>query len=174
MDTAVFPAGSVGDGATIALDANQSVAVLLDQSGVSFQIGSADDVSEARVLSVGDYVRSGEANVLVGTQMIAKGLDFPNVSLVGVVAADLSLNLPDFRSVERTFQLITQVAGRAGRADVPGRVVVQTYDPDHYGIRLAAAQDYRAFYMREEQARRRGHRNYMRRPGHACRRLRRW
>ena len=98
--------------------------------------------------------RSGEANVLVGTQMIAKGLDFPNVSLVGVVAADLSLNLPDFRSVERTFQLITQVAGRAGRADVPGRVVVQTYEPDHYGIQLAAAQDYRAFYNRESAYRR--------------------
>ncbi len=98
--------------------------------------------------------RSGEANVLVGTQMIAKGLDFPNVALVGVVAADVSLNLPDFRSVERTFQLITQVAGRAGRADVPGRVVVQTYDPDHYGIQLAAAQDYRAFYNRESAYRR--------------------
>ncbi len=93
--------------------------------------------------------RSGDANVLVGTQMIAKGLDFPNVALVGVVAADMTLNLPDYRSVERTFQLITQVAGRAGRADVPGRVIVQTYNPDHYGIKLAAAQDYRAFYRRE-------------------------
>ncbi len=98
--------------------------------------------------------KTGEANVLVGTQMIAKGLDFPNVALVGVVAADLSLNLPDYRSVERTFQLITQVAGRAGRAEVPGRVVVQTYDPEHYGIRLAAAQDYRAFYTRESAHRR--------------------
>ena len=93
--------------------------------------------------------RSGEANVLIGTQMIAKGLDFPNVTLVGIVAADMSLNLPDYRSTERTFQLITQMAGRAGRADKPGRVIVQTYDPDHYGIRLAAAQDYRAFYQRE-------------------------
>ena len=93
--------------------------------------------------------RSGDANVLVGTQMIAKGLDFPNVALVGVVAADMTLNLPDYRSVERTFQLITQVAGRAGRADVPGRVIVQTYNPDHYGIRLAAAQDFRAFYQQE-------------------------
>ena len=93
--------------------------------------------------------RSGEANVLVGTQMIAKGLDFPNVTLVGIVAADMSLNLPDYRSAERTFQLITQMAGRAGRADKPGRVIVQTYDPDHYGIKLAAAQDYRAFYQRE-------------------------
>ena len=98
--------------------------------------------------------RSGEVNVLVGTQMIAKGLDFPNVSLVGIVAADVSLNLPDYRSVERTFQLITQMAGRAGRADVPGRVVVQTYEPEHYGICLAAAQDYRAFYTRESAHRR--------------------
>ena len=93
--------------------------------------------------------RSGEANVLIGTQMIAKGLDFPNVTLVGVVAADMTLNLPDYRSVERTFQLITQVAGRAGRAEKKGRVIVQTYDPDHYGIKLAAQQDYRSFYRRE-------------------------
>ena len=98
--------------------------------------------------------RSGEANVLIGTQMIAKGLDFPNVTLVGVIAADMTLNLPDYRSTERTFQLITQVAGRAGRADKPGRVIVQTYDPDHYGIRLAAAQDYRAFYHKESAFRR--------------------
>ena len=98
--------------------------------------------------------RRGETNVLVGTQMIAKGLDFPNVTLVGVVAADMTLNLPDYRSVERTFQLITQVAGRAGRADDPGRVVVQTYDPEHYAIRFAAAQDYRAFYTREAANRR--------------------
>ena len=107
--------------------------------------------AHARIL---ERFRDGDANVLVGTQMIAKGLDFPNVSLVGVVAADLSLNLPDYRSVERTFQLLTQVAGRAGRADVPGNVVVQTYDPEHYGIRLAARQDYRAFYTRESAYRR--------------------
>lgn len=99
--------------------------------------------------------RSGEANVMIGTQMIAKGLDFPHVTLVGVIAADMTLNLPDYRSVERTFQLITQVAGRAGRADDPGRVIVQTYEPEHYGIQLAAAQDYRAFYHRESLYRRR-------------------
>ena len=100
--------------------------------------------------------RAGETNVLVGTQMITKGLDFPNVTLVGVVMADMSLNLPDYRSTERTFQLITQVAGRAGRADAPGKVVVQTYDPDHYAIQLAAKQDYRAFYNRESKFRRMG------------------
>ena len=104
---------------------------------------------------LGDF-RSGKTRVLVGTQMIAKGLDFPDVTLVGVVAADLSLHVPDYRSVERTFQLITQVAGRAGRADAPGKVIVQTYDPDHYGIQLAAKQDYRAFYFKEETIRRRG------------------
>ncbi len=100
--------------------------------------------------------RAGKSQVLVGTQMIAKGLDFPNVTLVGVVAADLSLHVPDYRSVERTFQLITQVAGRAGRAEYPGKVVLQTYDPDHYGIQLSAKQDYRAFYFMEEKQRRRG------------------
>jgi len=100
--------------------------------------------------------RGGQTQVLVGTQMIAKGLDFPNVTLVGIVAADLSLHVPDYRSVERTFQLITQVAGRAGRAEHPGKVVLQTYDPDHYGIQLSAQQDYRAFYFKEEKQRRRG------------------
>ena len=99
--------------------------------------------------------RRGETRVLVGTQMIAKGLDFPRVTLVGVVAADMTLNVPDYRSVERTFQLLTQVAGRAGRADFPGKVIVQTYEPDNYGIRLAARQDYRAFYFEEERVRRR-------------------
>ncbi len=99
---------------------------------------------------------SGEAQVLIGTQMIAKGLDFPKVTLVGVVAADMTLNLPDYRAPERTFQLITQVAGRAGRADQPGQVIVQTYKPDNPCIQAAARQDYLAFFEMEFSRRRTG------------------
>ena len=95
-----------------------------------------------------------EADVLVGTQMIAKGLDLPLVTLVGVVAADVGLYLPDFRAGERTFQLLTQVAGRAGRSRYGGRVVIQTYTPDHYVIQAAARHDYAAFYRRELDYRR--------------------
>ncbi len=90
-----------------------------------------------------------EADILVGTQMIAKGLDFPLVTLVGVVAADVGLYLPDFRSGERAFQLLTQVAGRAGRSERGGRVVIQSYKPEHYAIQAAAHHDYQAFYARE-------------------------
>lgn len=97
--------------------------------------------------------RRGDARILVGTQMIAKGLDFPNVTMVGIIAADAMLRLPDYRSAERTFQLLTQVAGRAGRADSPGEVFLQTYDPEHYAVDAASRQDYRAFY--EEEMRRR-------------------
>ncbi len=100
--------------------------------------------------------REGKAQALIGTQMITKGLDFPNVTLVGVIAADLTLNLPDYRSQERTFQLVTQMAGRAGRAAETGEVVVQTYQPEHPCILAAAAQDYRAFFTQEFQRRRTG------------------
>jgi primosomal protein N' (replication factor Y) len=98
--------------------------------------------------------RDRDFNILVGTQMIAKGHDIPNVTLVGVVSADIGLGMPDFRAAERTFQLLTQVAGRAGRGNLPGVVLVQTINPDHYAVRLAAAQDYQAFYEKELQFRR--------------------
>lgn len=93
--------------------------------------------------------KNGKADILIGTQMVAKGLDFKNVTLVGVIAADLSLNLPDFRSAERTFQLITQVSGRAGRGEKKGEVIVQTYNSENYSIRYAAESDYESFYKEE-------------------------
>jgi primosomal protein N' (replication factor Y) len=98
---------------------------------------------------------AGEIDVLVGTQMIAKGHDFPRVTLVGVVSADVGLGLADFRASERTFQLLTQVVGRAGRGDQPGEAIVQTLYPDHYSVRLACLQDYAAFFERELEFRRR-------------------
>ncbi|MFA6636031.1 MAG: primosomal protein N' [Candidatus Omnitrophota bacterium] len=107
--------------------------------------------SHDRILS--DF-KQHKIDVIVGTQMIAKGFDFPKVTLVGVVSADANLNLPDFRSGERTFNLITQVAGRAGRGDLGGEVVVQTFTPDNYAIKMAAKHDYGAFYSKEIQSRR--------------------
>jgi primosomal protein N' (replication factor Y) len=111
--------------------------------------------SHQRILGA---VERGEVDLLVGTQMIAKGLDFPNVTLVGVVNADVGLHIPDFRSAERTFQLLSQVAGRAGRGARGGRVLVQTFNPEHPSIRLAADHDYEAF-VDKELAHRRTH-NY--------------
>ena len=90
-----------------------------------------------------------EADILIGTQMIVKGHDFPNVTLVGILAADLSLYADDYRAGERTFQLLTQAAGRAGRGREKGEVVIQTYSPDHYAVETAASQDYQAFYQEE-------------------------
>lgn len=98
----------------------------------------------------------GEADILLGTQMIAKGLDFPNITLVGVINADTSLSLPDFRSSEKTFQLLTQVSGRAGRSDLAGEVVVQSYNPDHYAIRYAQNHNYDGFYRQEMALRHQG------------------
>jgi primosomal protein N' (replication factor Y) len=96
----------------------------------------------------------GDHDILVGTQLVAKGHDFPNVTMVGVVGADFTLGFPDFRAAERTFQILTQVAGRAGRGERRGEVIVQAWRPDHYAIRAAADQDYRAFYARESRYRR--------------------
>src|SRR5262249_5415128 len=104
----------------------------------------------ARVLRA---VSSGDLDVLVGTQMIAKGHDFPAVTLAGVIAADVGLGLADFRAAERTFQLLTQVVGRAGRGEARGEAIIQTLYPDHYSIRAAAAQDYDTFYEREMEFR---------------------
>jgi len=96
----------------------------------------------------------GEADILIGTQMIAKGHDFPNVTLVGVLAADAVLNFSDYRATERTFQLLTQVAGRSGRGDAEGSVVIQTYNPDHFCVTAAKNHDYLKFYKQEMIARR--------------------
>lgn len=101
--------------------------------------------------------RDREADILIGTQMIAKGLDLPGVTLVGVICADIALNLPDFRAGERTFQLLSQVAGRAGRGPAGGKVIIQTYSPEHYAIQAAARHDYQGFYSKEMAYRRELH-----------------
>jgi primosomal protein N' (replication factor Y) (superfamily II helicase) len=98
--------------------------------------------------------RDHDYDILVGTQMIAKGHDIPNVTFVGVVSADIGLGMPDFRAAERSFQLLTQAAGRAGRGETPGTVLVQTLNPEHYAVRFAAAQDYAKFYDKELEFRR--------------------
>jgi primosomal protein N' (replication factor Y) len=106
--------------------------------------------SHQKILS---QVRRGEINLLIGTQMITKGHDLPRVTLVGVLAADLSLNIPDFRASERTFQLLTQVAGRAGRRALPGKVIIQTFNPHHHSILMAQAQNFMSFYQQEAKFR---------------------
>ncbi len=109
----------------------------------------SDSVQGQEHQAIFEKFKKGEADILIGTQMVAKGLDVPGVTLVGVISADVSLNLPDFRAGERTFQLLSQVAGRAGRGAVVGKVIIQTYSPEHYAVRAAAAHDYLAFYQKE-------------------------
>jgi primosomal protein N' (replication factor Y) (superfamily II helicase) len=138
-------------------EGTEQIEELLRQRFGSLRIGRIDRDTksrrhefEKRLLDFG----KGEIDLLVGTQMLAKGHDFPNVTLVGVVSVDAGLALPDFRAAERAFQLITQVAGRAGRGDLPGRVLIQTYHPHHYALRHAQRQDYRGFYDEEIRHRR--------------------
>jgi primosomal protein N' (replication factor Y) len=101
------------------------------------------------LISILKGLRGGQVDVLIGTQMVAKGHHYPNITLVGILCADLSLNFPDFRAGERTFQLLAQVAGRAGRGTTRGRVILQTFNPDHFSIVTARDQDFAAFYRRE-------------------------
>jgi primosomal protein N' (replication factor Y) (superfamily II helicase) len=135
----------------------ERVAEALQAALPSARIARLDrDVARRRgaVAGILAAFESGQTDILVGTQMIAKGHDFPRVTLVGVVDADVGLGLPDFRNAERTFQLLTQVAGRAGRADLPGEVVLQSHWPDHYALRFACEQDYASFFEREMEFRR--------------------
>ncbi len=106
-------------------------------------------VRKGSMIRILKSLKNNEIDILIGTQMVAKGHDFPNITLVGIVCADFSLNFPDFRAGERTFQLLAQVSGRAGRGDVPGRVILQTYNPNHFSILSAKDQDFRVFYNRE-------------------------
>ena len=133
-------------------EGTEQIEELLQQQFPALRIAriDRDTTSRRRVFEKSLLAFSaGELDMLVGTQMLAKGHDFPKVTLVGVVSVDAGLQLPDFRAAERTFQLITQVAGRAGRGERPGRVLVQTYHPHHYALRHAGAQDYAGFYDEE-------------------------
>ena len=121
---------------------------------VSFRRMDSESVRRGEHAAILEAFRQGQIQILLGTQMIGLGLDFPNVTLVGIVSADTLLDFPDFRAGERTFQLISQAIGRAGRGERPGEVIIQTRHPDHEIIRLAASQDYRAFYEHEIELRR--------------------
>ena len=138
-------------------EGTEQIEEILRRRFPSLRIGRIDRDTKSRrhefEQTLLDFGR-GEIDLLVGTQMLAKGHDFHNVTLVGVVSVDAGLALPDFRAAERTFQLITQVAGRAGRGDLPGRVLIQTYHPDHYALKHATKQDYQGFYDEEIRHRR--------------------
>ncbi len=138
-------------------EGTEKIEELLRERFPSARVDRLDRDTTARKGSMERILRrfaDAKTDILVGTQMIAKGHDFPGVTLVGVLAADQALRRPDFRAAERTFQLLTQVAGRAGRGDHPGDVIVQTLYPNHYSLKYACAQDYRLFYEKELQFRR--------------------
>jgi primosomal protein N' (replication factor Y) len=131
----------------------QTLAELMPTARIERMDSDTSSVRGARARMLAE-LRAGEIDILAGTQMITKGFDFPGVTLAAVVNADMTLNMPDFRSAERTFQLLTQIAGRAGRGERPGRVIIQTYAPNHYSIRAAKDQDYARFMRRELELRR--------------------
>ncbi len=126
----------------------ENVSALFPSARIIRMDNDTTRTKDAHLKLLGDFA-AGNADILVGTQMVAKGHDFANVTLVGIIDADMSLHFSDFRAVERTFQLITQVAGRAGRESKAGRVVLQTYTPNHYVYRFATAYDYEGFYDKE-------------------------
>jgi primosomal protein N' (replication factor Y) (superfamily II helicase) len=130
----------------------QTLATMMPTARIERMDSDTSGLRGARARMLAE-LRAGEIDILVGTQMITKGFDFPGVTLAAVVNADLALNMPDFRSAERTFQLLTQIAGRAGRGERAGRVIIQTYAPNHYSIRAARDQDYARFMRRELQLR---------------------
>jgi primosomal protein N' (replication factor Y) (superfamily II helicase) len=131
----------------------QTLSELMPSARIERMDSDTSSVRGARARMLAE-LRAGEIDILVGTQMITKGFDFPGVTLAAVVNADMALNMPDFRSAERTFQLLTQIAGRAGRGERLGRVLIQTYAPHHYSIRAAKDQDYARFMRRELELRR--------------------
>jgi primosomal protein N' (replication factor Y) len=131
----------------------QEVTQLLPQARIA-RLDSDTSGTRKEYLTLLKSVRDREIDILIGTQMIAKGLHFPHVTLVGVVWADSGLNMPDYKAAERTFSLLSQVTGRAGRGELPGRVIIQTHQPGHYAVCLAQHHDYTGFYEQEIMSRR--------------------
>ena len=154
---ATMPCQSCGSGRIKRLGfGTEKVAAALEMFFPHARVARLDRDTTTRkgaLLKILKEVKNRQIDMLVGTQMVAKGHDFPNITLVGIICADLSLHFPDFRSCERTFQLLAQVAGRAGRGSIPGKVILQTYMPDHYSVTTARDQDYQAFLEKEIQGR---------------------